>query len=297
MFGKCLKHDLRAIWRVWWIAAASAFGMGAVGSLAVRGIIEVNLHIEEVNGAAVFFLSLVLSAVAIAAFFAVVAFCVISTILVYVRFFKNFFSDEGYLTFSLPVPRRTLYLAKTVNALIWDLATVGVVALIVTLAVLIIPTPCFTEWSTCSVGPVDLTLFRAFGRTTAELWNRCGAWLLLYGLEFLCGCVALILMDSGLVQLCITLGAVVAKKHKFLAAVGIYYAVQTGLGMLMQLLGTSMLLNMGQGVTFLVGQMNPAFRYPALAVLILLAIAVTATIGVILHFIVLDKLERRLNLA
>ena len=62
MFGKCLKHDLRAIWRVWWIAAASAFGMGAVGSLAVRGIIEVNLHIEEVNGAAVFFLSLVLSA-------------------------------------------------------------------------------------------------------------------------------------------------------------------------------------------------------------------------------------------
>ena len=46
MFGKCLKHDLRAIWRVWWIAAASAFGMGAVGSLAVRGIIEVNLHIE-----------------------------------------------------------------------------------------------------------------------------------------------------------------------------------------------------------------------------------------------------------
>ncbi len=32
MFGKCLKHDLRAIWRVWWIAAASAFGMGAVGS-------------------------------------------------------------------------------------------------------------------------------------------------------------------------------------------------------------------------------------------------------------------------
>lgn len=87
------------------------------------------------------------------------------------------------------------------------------------------------------------------------------------------------------------------KKHKFLAAVGIYYAVQTGLGMLMQLLGTSMLLNMGQGVTFLVGQMNPAFRYPALAVLILLAIAVTATIGVILHFIALDKLERRLNLA
>lgn len=69
MFGKCLKHDLRAIWRVWWIAAASAFGMGAVGSLAVRGIIEVNLHIEEVNGAAVFFLSLVLSAVAIAALF------------------------------------------------------------------------------------------------------------------------------------------------------------------------------------------------------------------------------------
>ena len=38
MFGKCLKYDLRAVWQVWWIAAVSAFGMGAVASLAVRGI-------------------------------------------------------------------------------------------------------------------------------------------------------------------------------------------------------------------------------------------------------------------
>ena len=111
------------------------------------------------NGAAVFFLSLALSAVAIAALFAVVAFCVVSTILVYVRFFKNFFSDEGYLTFSFPVPRRTLYLAKTVNAFIWNLATVGVVALVAVFAMLVIPPPCFTDWSTCSVGPLDLTVF------------------------------------------------------------------------------------------------------------------------------------------
>lgn len=297
MFGKCLKYDLRAVWQVWWIAAVSAFGMGAVASLAVRGIIEVNLHIEEVNGAAVFFLSLALSAVAIAALFAVVAFCVVSTILVYVRFFKNFFSDEGYLTFSFPVPRRTLYLAKTVNAFIWNLATVGVVALVAVFAMLVIPPPCFTDWSTCSVGPLDLTVFCGLGQGVAVLWDRYGAWLLLYGLELLCGLVVLLVVESGLTQLCITLGAVVARKHKFLAAVGIYYAIQTGLGILTQLIGTVMMMSMGQGISILVRQMNPAFLHPAFAILLLLIVTVMATVAVVLHFIALEKLERRLNLA
>ena len=292
MLGKIIKYDMKAMNRFLIIIHAFLLIYAFFIRILITGRLTAN-NVHNLGNTYFLILGLTVS------FGIILLTCVAfaTSIIIAVHFYKSTYSDEGYLTFSLPVPRRTLYLAKTVNALIWNLATVGVVALIVTLAVLIIPTPCFTEWSTCSVGPVDLTLFRAFGRTTAELWNRCGAWLLLYGLEFLCGCVALILMDSGLVQLCITLGAVVAKKHKFLAAVGIYYAVQTGLGMLMQLLGTSMLLNMGQGVTFLVGQMNPAFRYPALAVLILLAIAVTATIGVILHFIALDKLERRLNLA
>ncbi len=117
-------------------------------------------------------------------------------------------------TFSFPVPRRTLYLAKTVNAFIWNLAAVGFVALAAVFAMLIIPTPCFTDWSTCLVGPLDLMVFCGLGQGVAVLWDRYDAWLLLCGLELLCGLVVLLLVESGLIQLCITLGAVAARRRR-----------------------------------------------------------------------------------
>jgi Predicted membrane protein len=35
------------------------------------------------------------------------------------RFYKNFFTDEGYLTFTLPVKASTLFLTKIINTFIW----------------------------------------------------------------------------------------------------------------------------------------------------------------------------------
>ncbi len=58
-----------------------------------------------------------------------------------------------------------------------------------------------------------------------------------------------------------------------------------------------MMMSMGQGISILVRQMNPAFRHPAFAILLLLIVTVMATVAIVLHFIALEKLERRLNLA
>ena len=53
MFGKCLKHDLRAIWRVWWIAAASAFGFAIVqeskGKEVARQVAEGMLFYDKLK--------------------------------------------------------------------------------------------------------------------------------------------------------------------------------------------------------------------------------------------------------
>lgn len=43
------------------------------------------------------------------------------------RFRRNFYSDEGYLTHTLPVARRTLWLSKFIAALVTIAATIGII--------------------------------------------------------------------------------------------------------------------------------------------------------------------------
>ena len=47
----------------------------------------------------------------IACVMAIIASAVVTELLVFVRFYKNFFTDEGYLTFTLPVSRKDLLLS------------------------------------------------------------------------------------------------------------------------------------------------------------------------------------------
>lgn len=49
MFKKCLKYDLRAVWKVWWILAVSVTGLCIVGSLGLRFFIQNVVHEEPVS--------------------------------------------------------------------------------------------------------------------------------------------------------------------------------------------------------------------------------------------------------
>ena len=283
MFGKCLKHDLRAIWRVWWIAAASAFGMGAVGSLAVRGIIEVNLHIEEVNGAAVFFLSLALSAIAIAAFFAVVAFCVISAILVYVRFFKNFFSDEGYLTHTLPVKKGTLLIAKVIAGTIWCIIDIiGLFAAIYIAA--------WVPYVKDSLSGNKALLMEIFG-----LGSHLGVFgsIAFYIFFMIAGTVANVILYYA----CISLGQIFTG-HRVFGAVAMYFIVTFVESISCFLIFIPLGLLNTQSVT--IGTSTTLYMStPSQYMLGLLGISLALMIiwSVILYIITYYRLNRKLNLA
>ena len=45
------------------------------------------------------------------------------------RFIRNLYKDESYLTHTLPVPRKTIYLSKIISALICIFTTTLVIAL------------------------------------------------------------------------------------------------------------------------------------------------------------------------
>lgn len=298
MFRKCLKYDIRSVWRFWRILSICAIGLGFVGSLAVRCIVEICIHMCEPAYATIrAILSFTLGVIAVAAFLGIVAFFIITVILVYVRFYKNFFSDEGYLTFTLPVKRRTLYAAKVVNTLIWEGASLIVLLFDVLLAILIIPSPGSAGFSGIAVGPFDVTLFAQIGAWLSFVWRKSGLWLLIFSLDGLLIVVSYLLLSTGLIQLCITLGAIIAKKHKFLAAIGYYYGIQTVLAGFVQTVMVITTMLAAPGAIWLVSNMTSILRIPMIALLLLMVAIVLATVACILHFIALDKLERRLNLA
>lgn len=150
-------------------------------------------------------------------------FCpLITLILLGYRFYKNMFTDEGYLTFTLPVTVTQNLWTKLLVGGLWQilagLASVAAVALIFIGGVGLNPLVNMSNLQMLISGIVGL-IFQVPAEQLAGLWL-----LTLEGLaEIIIGIPAGLLM----LYLAITLGCQIAKKHKVLASIGMYFAVST----------------------------------------------------------------------
>ena len=289
MFKKCLKYDLRAVWKVWWILAVSVTGLCIVGSLGLRFFIQNVSMGEEPVSTPIMIGSIFAMLLFIASIIALIAFVVVTFILVYYRYYKNLFTDEGYLTFTLPVRRQTLYLSKTLNALIWEVASVVVVVLNVLFALLVVPPS--------ADGLINPVAYRGLSEFLQELWEVAGTWTLVFGLEVLILLLLYGLFFCGLVQMCVTIGSVVAKKHKLLAAVGIYYLVNMVLSFITQFVSLFGMAGLVESMVYLMENHSFHVCMGIISLALLLGCVMLAVVAMILHFITLGQLERKLNLA
>ena len=287
MFGKLLKYDFRSIGRVWWILAVSVLGVSVLGSVTFRLLTEYLKEYGAEKGAYGIFTVAILSAIISA--IAVGASVLVTLILVYLRFYKNLFTDEGYLTFTLPVSRRDLLLSKTVNAMIWMVLHALLLVLCALLFLLIAPPP-------EEVGDFwNLTAFESLGRGFADVWTQWGAWTFLYGIEALLLAVCSLFYSISLVHFCITVGSVIAKKMKLLAAIGIYYAVNMVTSFFSQMLPYAFSFLM-EGFADIFGVTTGAQYFGAIALALLIACMMVASLAGVFYFTTRGMLERKLNL-
>lgn len=123
------------------------------------------------------------------------------------RFYKNLFTGEGYLSFTLPVTPSQHIFVKMLTAVLFEIATIVVIA--VSLAA-------FT------MGDVLVEI----GKALAYLWNiayrEVGWHLPLYVLEILLLIIVASATGYLLYYACITLGQT-AKKNRVGSAVGVYF--------------------------------------------------------------------------
>ena len=221
MFRKLLKYEWQANAKLFGILSAAALGVALLGGVVLRVALNIGIHSENVMVT-----TLVLPGMMLLVGFcalAVVGYAAAVEIINLVRFYKNKFTDEGYLTFTLPVQAKDLYLSSFVNILVWML-----ISLVVVLA-------CYALGLWIGLGELVLELtdnytikmlMEALLETISGLRNEM-ATMPGYGLSQVLSVIVALLSPLYIITVmlgCLTAGSVLAKKHKILAAIGLYYA-------------------------------------------------------------------------
>ena len=285
MLRKMLKYDFKSIARLWWVIAVSAVGLSFIGAIAFR----IMLTVSDVNEPPVLIM-LSTTLIFFVSVIGVIAAAVVTQILIFIRFYKHFFSDEGYLTFTLPVKRGQLLLSKTANAFIWETLTAILIGVCISLYLIISPPASGVEL-------INFDIFIGVGTLFGELFKLFGLWTVLFTFEIILMIALFALYSISLIHFCITVGSVVAKKLKWLAAIGIYYLVNSILSVVGQFLGFMAIMLMGEGLGVYLEGASPALSAWVIAIILLIICTIMAAIAAIMYFVTQGTIERKLNLA
>ncbi len=225
MLGKLLKHEWKAVWKVpvllICILMISAVVAGGTFALPIWDSEWVGLPLSGMMLIFMFYFAMIAVVLGVMIYFAV-------------RYYKNMFSDEGYLTNTLPVSARQLLLNKVITMSVWNL--IAMIAVGVSIFV-------FFAIMLFSLTPMDSSFARELVEAV-RAWPEALNSPYMDGFEGFClGILCLVVTGafSGSMMLigAITLGQMV-RKHRILGAVGAYI----GFNVIVQILGTGFFLPM-----------------------------------------------------
>ncbi|MBR6411215.1 MAG: hypothetical protein IKS35_07515 [Clostridia bacterium] len=265
MLKKLFKYDMIALSRLLGLFSVLALlsagiGIGAIRLLALTGSPDLDNPVLSAVFGLIGGLLIFLCVLSLIAYF------IVSLFMIARRFYTHFFTDEGYLTFTLPVTPTQLLLSKYLSSVIWALIT-------------------FVT-TVCSV-----LLIYLFGPPTMPDLGGLAAQLDLLGVSSgsivsFTAMIALdLIADLFCIFLAISLGCMIAKKHKILASIGLYYVVQTVVAML------GVPFSVISGVMTLQGNPN-AYLFTSIG-----GIVVEVVVAVAAFFFTRMILQKRLNLS
>ena len=305
MFKKCLKYDLQALRKIWLIAAAAMLPISLLGGLGsflyINGMINVTAFESAGEMTALQVLTIISMIMGMFAMmivsYAIAIFSGGTTIMLAIRYYTHFFTDQGYLTFTLPVKRSTQFWSKAVSGMLYLLGT-AIVNAFAALCIFVgfaIPLLANPEVS-AELGFSDLF----GGVTSGDIFGVLCAVIAI--LLFFLVIVAIQFISLMAEYLLVTLAATLFRNHKLLSVIVAYF----GFGALLTvayfvgyffIVIYFMLL-----VMFLVfGMMEliviPILCWLAIYALLLIASAALVTVGLTFANLTVNRLERNINLA
>ena len=217
MFAKLLKHEWRSTREMLGILCLISLGASLLGGLTMCYLFYVSSH--DGGGSEALKILSVLFMIAAMIALAVVG---VAAVVVYMgRFYKSRFTDEGYLTFTLPVNTHQNLLASLVNT------AIGMV--LITLVICL--SGCL--WMVIAFAGVE-GFYQTVWEHFPELWEKFWSLVQTHAGEIPWGVVArgMLCALTGainslvMLMLAVTVGSLIAKKHKILAAVALLYGIR-----------------------------------------------------------------------
>ena len=216
MFAKLLKHEWRSTREMLGILCLISLGASLLGGLTMCYLFYVSSH--DGGGSEALKILSVLFMIAAMIALAVVG---VAAVVVYMgRFYKSRFTDEGYLTFTLPVNTHQNLLASLVNT------AIGMV--LITLVICL--SGCL--WMVIAFAGVE-GFYETVWEHFPELWEKLWSLVQTHAGEIPWGVMARGMLSAltgainslVMLMLAVTVGSLIAKKHKILAAVAVFYGI------------------------------------------------------------------------
>ncbi len=221
MLGKLLKHEWRSTWKLPTALCCFTLLMTLIGALSFKMPMWQKLVAD--NSSSVTFMDLIALAILITYFVTIVISAYAIMIYFAIRFYKNLYTDEGYLMFTLPTTPKKLILSKTLISGIWNLiaSTLMLGSMFLLIYVFMRTLLSDSEWVEVSAAldqlmPLLNDAFQKF------------AGISLGFAIFIFAMIVIVSSFSGmlLIYLCICIGQLF-KKHKVAASIITYLVVTT----------------------------------------------------------------------
>lgn len=227
MFAKLLKHEFSATGRLMNILSIVMLATSLVATVLLRLLLSLDRLVPD--DAPDFLLlslssslSILLGACAVLA----VTYCIGTIVILLIQFYRSKFTDQGYLTFTLPAGTRDILLSSYLNALIW---------LVIGAAVTILSVLIVALFGSTTEGLINIRVCQLIRNAFQGFWGL----LTEYGKLNVFDMILFLIhgIVSGLSGLMlyfavITLGCTLAKNHRVLVCIALYYGISTVLNTL-----------------------------------------------------------------
>lgn len=232
MFAKLLKHEWKSSAGFLGILSLAALAAGLVGAGIIRFVFghAMNLDAPDAVAAAIMEPMIVLLGFLV---MAILVYVLSVELILFYRYYQNKFTDQGYLTFTLPVSAHQIFLSSLVNILIWSVISAAVLGIAAALMV----------WagvrgsSGWGLADTMADIYEFFREGQMQL-NLRDSYYILSVVSFFVDWIG----SPVQVMTCITIGAVLAKKHKLLTAVAAYYILSMVTNLVFSFLSTLALM-------------------------------------------------------
>ena len=215
MYSKLLKYDWRATRGILGLLCVICLGVALAGGGTMRYLVWASEQNPEPT------LLIVVDVMAMIACMLSIAVCGAAGMFLYTwRFYKSRFTDEGFVTFTLPVTTHQILLSSLLNTVI------GMVLLCLTICL------CIPLWLLVGFSGVEgffPTLWKLLPQIPQMFSEIFRKEEMKYFWAMLVNITVGFLAEIVVLMLSVTIGSIIAKKHKILASVGCYYGIHLAL--------------------------------------------------------------------